>query len=584
MTHFFPFNSKHDSILSSSPIWANPIGNKSRELPFKRIEEIDEDLSETGISEKADTETEFSEDEENRETQTSVREDYTINFFRPMFVADDKIRRSALSEIIALLKDSLKKDRVLAKAHLANIVRFATEVPFRDISEAFRELIDQIELTKDPLLILPKPNPIPSYFIPKSCFPPPDTTNPQLHKLFSEIFVQTGRVSHLARVLALHPSFFEKYNATYNFIMREAGPLALDWRIYIAILASARYDCKWLINIQEVEFKLNGGDINWLKGIDYVPPKMKNLMDILQILTHQPWLITKKHIASLVTGADSWSIGELVHAMAIICTFKALAGLVWGCGVSFETDFEEEFEGEEEEEDDEEEGGEGNNQSVLIDTSTVLKLLQDNYEEEGIEEEKQAELFAKAETVETQPSSTDVSFETYSSSKYIGTYKMQHEDFNLKSNQYTTFRVQDYHWKEHGFELFRRFLPGAATLLDAEFDHIYQMTYNRFTKRDSVNTFRLRRAIWQYVQRIRGMFHDDYNYQEVNMFLNRACKMFIKKVVCFPDTITANDFSSVGYEFEPDEKVHIALLSVESARQSELLYGLYAVIQHMNNR
>lgn len=63
MTHFFPFNSKHDSILSSSPIWANPIGNKSRELPFKRIEEIDEDLSETGISEKADTETEFSEDE-----------------------------------------------------------------------------------------------------------------------------------------------------------------------------------------------------------------------------------------------------------------------------------------------------------------------------------------------------------------------------------------------------------------------------------------------------------------------------------------------------------------------------------------
>lgn len=80
------------------------------------------------------------------------------------------------------------------------------------------------------------------------------------------------------------------------------------------------------------------------------------------------------------------------------------------------------------------------------------------------------------------------------------------------------------------------------------------------------------------------MFHDDYNYQEVNIFLNRACKMFIKKVVCFPDTITANDFSSVGYEFEPDEKVHIALLSVESARQSELLYGLYAVIQHMNNR
>lgn len=40
------------------------------------------------------------------------------------------------------------------------------------------------------------------------------------------------------------------------------------------------------------------------------------------------------------------------------------------------------------------------------------------------------------------------------------------------------FRAQDYGWKEDGFELARRFLPGAATLLDEEFDHIYGLTYN----------------------------------------------------------------------------------------------------------
>jgi sestrin len=40
-----------------------------------------------------------------------------------------------------------------------------------------------------------------------------------------------------------------------------------------------------------------------------------------------------------VKGEDSWSIGELVHAMIIICTIKSLAGIIFGCGVTPETDF-----------------------------------------------------------------------------------------------------------------------------------------------------------------------------------------------------------------------------------------------------
>ncbi len=51
-------------------------------------------------------------------------------------------------------------------------------------------------------------------------------------------------------------------------------------------------------------------------------------------------------------------------------------------------------------------------------------------------------------------------------------------DFDTKSNNYEIFRIQDYGWKEDGFELVRRFLPGCATLLDEEFDYIYTMTYN----------------------------------------------------------------------------------------------------------
>jgi hypothetical protein len=102
--------------------------------------------------------------------------------------------------------------------------------------------------------------------------------------------------------------------------------------------------------------------------------------------------------------------------------------------------------------------------------------------------------------------------------KYIGNYVLNYSDFDVKSKTYQIFKSQDYNWKEDGFELIRRFLPGAAQLLDEEFDHIYRMTYNMFNKSQGVDTFPFRQAIWQYVQRIKGIFHDDYDYQEVLHF------------------------------------------------------------------
>jgi hypothetical protein len=57
---------------------------------------------------------------------------------------------------------------------------------------------------------------------------------------------------------------------------------------------------------------------------------------------------------------------------------------------------------------------------------------------------------------------------------------MKHADFDTKAKNYEIFRVQDYCWKEHGFELVRRFLPDAAILLEEEFDHIFNMTYNMY--------------------------------------------------------------------------------------------------------
>lgn len=77
---------------------------------------------------------------------SSVREDFTFDFFRPLLQADVEARASALESIMGLLEDSLKTEKQeLIRVHLPTIVRFSTEVPFDDLTSAFQKLVKQIE-------------------------------------------------------------------------------------------------------------------------------------------------------------------------------------------------------------------------------------------------------------------------------------------------------------------------------------------------------------------------------------------------------------------------------------------------------
>lgn len=50
--------------------------------------------------------------------------------------------------------------------------------------------------------------------------------------------MNTGRVSHLTRILAWHPTYYSKYNQTLQFLMTGNGPLLEPLRHFIAILVS----------------------------------------------------------------------------------------------------------------------------------------------------------------------------------------------------------------------------------------------------------------------------------------------------------------------------------------------------------
>jgi len=88
-------------------------------------------------------------------------------------------------------------------------------------------------------------------------------------------------------------------------------------------------------------------------------------------------------------------------------------------------------------------------------------------------------------------------------------------------------------------------------------------------------------AIWYYVHRLYGIYHDDFNYENISMFVHQRIKNFVKKGACYPHSILLEDVTNMGVRLLPEEKAHIALLVSEARKQAELLYGLKAIDKYL---
>jgi sestrin len=232
---------------------------------------------------------------------------------------------------------------------------------------------------------------------------------------------------------------------------------------------------------QEIEFLLNDGDPDWLEGVHKIPKKIQNLLEINAILAHQPWLINKEHIAALIKGEDAWSVAELVHALVLMASFRALAGVVWGLGITPEVDYEG-LTAQESSGDDSAEAEEDSNNAQVIE-----KLKQKHEEERELPAEERKHLFEQAGqdanlSEDTAQGTNGQGVKNVSDicQKYIGSHVMAHVDFDVKAKGYDVFHVEDYSWREQGYELMKTYYSEAANLLEEEFEHIFNMTDNRY--------------------------------------------------------------------------------------------------------
>ncbi|KAK6298439.1 hypothetical protein J4Q44_G00314940 [Coregonus suidteri] len=400
-----------------------------------------------------------------------------------------------------------------------------------------------------------------------------------------------GCVDAVSQQMASHPQYLESFLRTQHYILHMDGPLPLQYRHYIAIMAAARHHCGYLVSLHSAQFLRVGGDPLWLQGLEAVPPRLQHLDQLNKVLAHQPWLTARSHIQALLkTGEQCWSLAELVQAVVLLAHCHSLCSFVFGSGTDPDPvplprapngtppgyclcD------------------AANGNVSVppplttpsehtprrrrSLDSSCEIVCLKERIKKSQEEKERRGERLLHTQTLQhTDVEDKEEMIYSADPSRFITDPDFGYQEFARREEEhFQVFRVQDYSWEDHGFSLVNRLYSDIGHLLDDRFRSV--------TALPSSHGPDLKRAIWNYIHCMLGIRYDDYDYGEVNQLLEKDLKLYIKSVACYPDATKTPLCPLPWAPLKPSERIHVNLLIMEARLQAELLYALRAITQYM---
>eukprot|EP01084_Bolivina_argentea_P265924 450894_1 len=165
--------------------------------------------------------------------------------------------------------------------------------------------------------------------------------------------------------------------------------------------------------------------------------------------------------------------------------------------------------------------------------------------------------------------------------KYSLGIDMIYSDFDCHKNY--QIHAYDFNWDKHGYALISKYYPGMEKKMDKVFKTAYNMTDNSINNKNNLDTEPFRIAVWHYTFRLYGVNNDSYEYSYINFYLPIKLKIFIKKLVCYPQIITINDFNKMGVALKEQEKIHIAILALTAKYQASLLFALRGIMKYIQS-
>uniref|UniRef100_A0A8C6TB62 Sestrin 2 n=1 Tax=Neogobius melanostomus TaxID=47308 RepID=A0A8C6TB62_9GOBI len=498
---------------------------------------------------------------------------------------DDEERAAALEQLTESVLICLGLDRPgsnrLSQKTLLHLLQLSLSCPLREVRERSTELL---RAAQEQGVAVPRALASgPSAFIPAKQI----LMEGLDQDILIESFLSLGRVDHITMVMALHPAYLTCFLKTQHALLEMDGPLPRHWRHYIAVMAAARHHCSYLVQQHSTGFLEAGGEESWLSGLDQAPTKLRSLQTLNKLMAHRPWLITQQHIQALVCpGADPrWSLAELIHAIVVMAQAHSLCSFVWGCGLHPEPNHIGGFTFQPSSPSHVPRSPHSPAHEDVCDCAVVVLMkrmveLQQQQEEECTQEEIITRF--ERERSESIPTAVVRGAPPDLVRRLVEEPEFRYEDFAPRGEHSpTTMRAQDYSWEDHGYSLVNRLLPDMGQHLDEKFQVVSNMTYHRMAMHEGVDTYTLRKALWNYIHCLYGIRYDDYDYGSVNVLLERSLKVFVKTMACHPEQTTARIYHDFWKHFRHSEKVHANLIVMEARLQAALLYTLRAITHYM---
>ncbi len=355
--------------------------------------------------------------------------------------------------------------------------------------------------------------------------------------------------------MAYFPDYLEKHHDLIKTALTDTGPLPEAWRFYLAFMAAATHKCEYLMRLVEDRSRMYGAASSWfdVDSLDTIPEKLRSLSNLNLKLAHRPWELESSDLLPLLS---TFSVSELSQAAVILALYHSLSSFVLGMGVMPE--FDQPF-------------TKVRKLSMtaaaeclysnkpdiarrLMNLEEALREVADSGEDSELEEEDERDYYFEQFAGGSLPY---INYDVYTSKR--------------------RFYVSDFNWRDQGFELLERMTPQLARSVNGVIEYTYGMTSKTFGSYTNIETGPLRRAVWNYTQRVYGLLYDDYNYSEVNALLTKSTKTYIKKAACAPQTVSYEDFTRVELDISMEERIHVVLLIAAGRLEGELLYWLHAM-------
>ncbi|VEL32713.1 unnamed protein product [Protopolystoma xenopodis] len=103
-----------------------------------------------------------------------------------------------------------------------------------------------------------------------------------------------------------------------------------------------------------------------------------------------------------------------------------------------------------------------------------------------------------------------------------------------------------------------------------------------FNTKTEIDTTPYRRTLWNHVQSLFGVCHDDFRYEYVDKLFTRPQQTFLKLCATRPYEILSTGKDALSYNqimpfLAPSEVVHLILMIMDAREQACLLHIAHAI-------